>query len=480
MSTDDLWEIKIEPEKTKVDEQVDYKMVSFSLGGKDYGIDILKVKEILEINKFTYVPNTAPYVRGVHNLRGDIISIIDLRIMFGVPKAKRENNMEDIIVLLIDDKRIGVIVDSINKVVSVLPSSIKPPHPIFSNISIKYISGIVDNNSRIYIILDVEKIFGTEQEEKNQKAGNFSDIDQKTIAVSVTTAKPDFSAAVSVTTAKPDSSVAVSAPAAKLDSSLTAITDVSAAEIKKENDQNKEFIKETLKTFINFHITDLNKDWFDSNFQQWVSLRKDSEKNIQLEGSDDAKMFVKSYYSPCTSMFFDANYARAFSSILPTNVKGNYFFWNVGCGCGYETYSVTALLRTINPSAAIKVWGSEKDLLSISTAPNLIVDSESVPDYLKSYTTKGTKGDVMSQILRNIIFFEYHDIKNSNMYSDLDLIVCRDVLPFFDYNEQTIILNKFYDKLKKNGILILGDNEKVKFDGLTEFIEQGICFYKKI
>lgn len=454
MSTDDLWEIKIEPEKTKTEEQADYKMVSFSLGGKDYGIDILKVKEILKINKLTYVPNTVPYVRGVHNLRGDIISIIDLRIMFSVPKAEKEDNMEDIIVLIIDDRRIGVIVDSINKVVSVVPSSIKPPHPIFSNISIKYISGIVDNNSKIYIILDVDKILGTEQEEKSQRSGNLPITENTRTFVPESVAKANFSP--------------------------SAVADVSAEEIKKESDQNKEFIKETLKTFINFHITDLNKNWFDSNFQQWVSLRKNSKKNIQLEGSDDAKLFVKSYYSHCTGMFFDANYAKAFSSILPSDEKGNYFFWNVGCGCGYETYSVTALLRIINPNATIKVWGSEKDLLSISTAPNLIIDSEFVPDYLKSYTTKGTKGNVISQALKNIIFFEYHDIKNNNIHSDFNLIVCRDVLPFFDYKDQSIILNKFYDKMKKNGILILGDNEKIKFNGLTEFIEKDICFYKKI
>jgi len=66
----------------------DFKMVTFSLGGKDYGIDIMKVKEIAKFSQFTYVPNTPPFVRGVYNLRGEIISIIDLRLFF--PSTCRE------------------------------------------------------------------------------------------------------------------------------------------------------------------------------------------------------------------------------------------------------------------------------------------------------------------------------------------------------------------------------------------------------
>ena len=61
-------------------------MVTFSLGGKEYGIDIMNVKEIANASRFTYVPNAAPFVRGVYNLRGDIISVIDLRIH--VPPAR--------------------------------------------------------------------------------------------------------------------------------------------------------------------------------------------------------------------------------------------------------------------------------------------------------------------------------------------------------------------------------------------------------
>ena len=68
-------------------ENIDFKMVAFSLAGKDYSIDIMKVREISKATRFTYVPNSLPYVRGVYNLRGDIISIIDLRTMFNLPSV---------------------------------------------------------------------------------------------------------------------------------------------------------------------------------------------------------------------------------------------------------------------------------------------------------------------------------------------------------------------------------------------------------
>ena len=69
-------------EEEKVSEAVDYKMITFTLGGKDYAIDIMDVKEIAKTGRFTYVPNTLPFVLGVYNLRGEIIPIIDLRIFF--------------------------------------------------------------------------------------------------------------------------------------------------------------------------------------------------------------------------------------------------------------------------------------------------------------------------------------------------------------------------------------------------------------
>ena len=69
----------------------DYSMVAFSLAGKDYAIDIMKVKERAKAGNFTYVPNSLPFVLGVYNLRGDIIPVIDLRLFFNIDIPPRED-----------------------------------------------------------------------------------------------------------------------------------------------------------------------------------------------------------------------------------------------------------------------------------------------------------------------------------------------------------------------------------------------------
>ena len=141
---------------------IDFKMVTFSLSGKDYSIDIMHIKEIAKAGRFTYVPNTLPFVLGVYNLRGEIIPILDLRLFFNIEVPEREDNkMENLLILNIDDQKFGVVVDKIDKVIGVQKSSIQPPHPLFGDINIKYISGVVESNNRLYVLLDVTRIFAT-------------------------------------------------------------------------------------------------------------------------------------------------------------------------------------------------------------------------------------------------------------------------------------------------------------------------------
>ena len=151
-------------EKEKVS-QIDYKMVTFSLSGKDYAIDIMKVKEIVKAGRFTYVPNTLPFVLGVYNLRGDIIPILDLRLFFNIGVEERKNDeLENILIVSIGEQTFGIVVDMIDKVVGIQKSTIQPPHPLFGDINIKYIQGVVEVDNRLFILLDIERIFGSKSE----------------------------------------------------------------------------------------------------------------------------------------------------------------------------------------------------------------------------------------------------------------------------------------------------------------------------
>ena len=456
MSTD-IWELKESSETRETAENNDFKMVTFSLGGKDYGIDIMRVKEILKVNKFTYVPNSEKYVKGVYNLRGDIISIIDFRKMFGVPEKQKEDDLEDIIVLNLDENRIGVIVDSINKVIALPSETIKEPHPIFSNINIKYIMGIVEKGPSIYLILDVERILGTDAEDESAEDDVIDSSDY-----SIDYPEKDYSKAeVEETSSVPQRAE-------------------KAAEQKEIEDINKKFIIDTLKTFKNFHVTDVNKKWFARRFSEWVEYRHSSGDNIQLTSEDDAELFIAAYYSSYKDKLYTQDYAERIGAVLPENRTGNLSVWSIGCGKGENTYSFTALLKNRNPEAVIKVWANDKELISISSAPNLLVDGSNAPAYLSRYITEARDGSSFSSELKDIIYFEYHDVKNHNPYPEVDIIYCRDIFSFYDYNDQLQIISEIFEKLKDGGILILGENEEIVFDGLVPDEINGIRFYKKI
>ena len=148
---------------------IDFKMITFTLAGKDYSVDIMKVKEITKASDYTFVPNSAPFVLGVYNLRGDIISVIDLRRFFNLPvEEKQETQSDSIIILQLENHVIAIIVDRIDRVIGIPSEAVQPPHPIFGDINIKYISGIVENDGRLYVILDVESIFGAEVRVESQ------------------------------------------------------------------------------------------------------------------------------------------------------------------------------------------------------------------------------------------------------------------------------------------------------------------------
>ena len=139
---------------------IDFKMITFSLAGKDYAIDIMKVKEIAKAGRFTYVPNVMPFVIGVYNLRGDIIPIIDFRLFFNIPVAERNNNdLENLLIITVGEQTFGAVVDEIHSVVGIQKDSIQPPHPLFGDISIRYIYGVVESGKQLYILLDIDRIF---------------------------------------------------------------------------------------------------------------------------------------------------------------------------------------------------------------------------------------------------------------------------------------------------------------------------------
>ncbi|MBI5188563.1 MAG: chemotaxis protein CheW [Nitrospirae bacterium] len=140
------------------------QLVTFKLGAEDFGIDIENVKEIIEIPPITYVPNTPDYFEGVINLRGEILSVIDVRTRFGMEAAKR-NEFSRIIVVHMRGYKIGLIVDSVSEVLQLRGMTIQPPPPIAKGIKEKYLEGMIElkEDKRIILLLNLDELISEEE-----------------------------------------------------------------------------------------------------------------------------------------------------------------------------------------------------------------------------------------------------------------------------------------------------------------------------
>ncbi|MDD3437147.1 MAG: chemotaxis protein CheW [Candidatus Gastranaerophilales bacterium] len=144
----------------------DQKLLTFSLGEEGYGVSILKVKEIIGMLEITPVPKTPEFIKGVINLRGKIIPIMDLRIKFGMEQQQYDERT-CIIVVEIDfkgvQKLLGVVVDMVSEVVTVSDDQIEPPPEYGKTAEHNFILGIGKIKERVVIILDIEEVFSCEE-----------------------------------------------------------------------------------------------------------------------------------------------------------------------------------------------------------------------------------------------------------------------------------------------------------------------------
>jgi purine-binding chemotaxis protein CheW len=410
----------LQEQKERVD-NVDFKMVTFSLAGKDYGVDIMSVKEIAKADKFTYVPNAASFVRGVYNLRGDIIPIVDLRQFFHLPVDRKHEGLENMLILHINDQVYGTIVDKIDKVVGIQKDSIQPPHPIFGDINIKYISGVVEKQGDLYIILDAVRIFSVNKEEDKSKS--HSAVNDGEFFV------PPPAAA--------------DQPAVQKAAANTAIG----------------FVQESLAALKHFHTTIVNEKWLYRRFSEWSSRRAGEE--LQLRSASEADEFLDGFESPFTNSFWGESYAIPIRKVLPNISSANINVWNVGCGKGYETYSFACILKTKYPNARLKIWANDNDVMAVSQAPNMTYNLEEVPEYCRPFLVRGTSGYTFNQVIKDSIVFEYHDITNDNTLPEVDIVLARDIISFLPQQAQEKLIEDFSEKLKNNGVAILGRNEEL-------------------
>lgn len=151
-----------ETQKKQDDELI--QLVTFSIGEEEFGVDILKVQEIIRTMEITKVPRAEQFVEGVINLRGKVIPIIDLRRRFGLA-SKQYDKHTRIIVIEISNMIVGFVVDSVSEVLRIPSGTVEPPPAVVAGLDSEYISGVGKLHDRLLILLDLDELLSNEDME---------------------------------------------------------------------------------------------------------------------------------------------------------------------------------------------------------------------------------------------------------------------------------------------------------------------------
>lgn len=149
------------------------KFLTFKLAAEEYGIEILKVQEIIGMMKVTRVPRLPSFVRGVINLRGKVIPVVDLRLKFSMEaKADTEHTCIIVVQIVRDNQRVttGILVDDVSEVLNVTAEQIEPPPSFGASIATDFIRGMGKVGQKVVMLLDIDKVMAADQIEALKQA----------------------------------------------------------------------------------------------------------------------------------------------------------------------------------------------------------------------------------------------------------------------------------------------------------------------
>lgn len=138
------------------------QLVVFKLANEYYGVDIALVESIIKMQTLVAVPHAPDFIEGVTNLRGVILSVVDLRKRFGLPNIEANKDTR-IIVVEINNLIVGMIVDAVTEVLRLQEETIQPPPPLMVTAASAFITGIAKIDERLVILLDLKKVLSIEE-----------------------------------------------------------------------------------------------------------------------------------------------------------------------------------------------------------------------------------------------------------------------------------------------------------------------------
>lgn len=148
--------------------------LTFTLGEEDFALDISKVREVLDYTTITKVPRMPAFLRGVINLRGNVVPVIDLRYKLGMGSVKQSVDSCIVIVeIMIDDEitYMGALADSVKEVINLDPSQVSPPPKLGIRINNEFIKGMGRQDEKFLMILDIDRILTTDELDVVQRTG---------------------------------------------------------------------------------------------------------------------------------------------------------------------------------------------------------------------------------------------------------------------------------------------------------------------
>lgn len=149
------------------DEASGSKYMTFRLAGEEYGLTILKVRELIGLMEVTRVPKTPDFIRGVINLRGKVIPVMDLRLKFGMPAVEATSQSVIIVVQLAGKSggvTVGMLVDEVLEVRSVVPADIEPPPSFQSSGANDFIVGVGKADKRLIFLIDIDRVLSAREQ----------------------------------------------------------------------------------------------------------------------------------------------------------------------------------------------------------------------------------------------------------------------------------------------------------------------------